>query len=177
MKNQLRIESKSIRKNLDCEICSKKIVQNILSWSKYETAKNIMIYHPLNNEINLLSLCNDPQKSFFLPKILNNEIHPAPYEKNNGLMCGKFNIQEPCAGCIENFDILDLIFIPALCADKQGHRIGYGKGYYDRFLKKIPQKTIKAVIIYDELLKDAIPCESFDEKADFVVTASGIINC
>ncbi len=177
MKNQLRQKSKIIRKNLNCENASKKILEKILSWEEFKSAQNIMIYHPINNEINLLWLCTSCKKNFYLPKISNNEIVPVFFDENTPLVCGKYNIQEPVRKCSDSALNLDIVFIPAVCADKSGYRIGYGKGYYDRFLGKLHEKTKTAIVIYEELLCEKIPAESFDRKANFVITPEKIIKC
>lgn len=177
MKNQLRQKSKIIRKNLNCENASKKILEKILSWEEFKSAQNIMIYHPINNEINLLWLCTSCKKNFYLPKISNNEIVPVFFDENTPLVFGKYNIQEPVRKCSNSALNLDIVFIPAVCADKSGYRIGYGKGYYDRFLGKLHEKTKTAIVIYEELLCEKIPAESFDRKANFVITPEKIIKC
>lgn len=97
--------------------------------------------------------------------------------KTRPLVCGKYNIQEPVRKCSDSALNLDIVFIPAVCADKSGYRIGYGKGYYDRFLGKLHEKTKTAIVIYEELLCEKIPAENFDRKANFVITPEKIIKC
>ena len=136
-----------------------------------------MIYHPINNEINLLGLCPTPKKTFYLPKLVENSIFPAKFTDDCELTCGKYKIKEPAQNSTQNDKSPDLIFVPALCADKNGFRIGYGKGYYDRFLKNMPDSTKIAAVVYEELLFEKIPADNFDKKCDFVITQSGIISC
>lgn len=176
MKNQLRQKSKNIRKNLDCKISSEKITQIIQKWEIFQKSENIMIYHPINNEIDLLSLCKNCKKKFYLPKMENDDIKPALFRPNEGLITGKYSIKEPQSENLKDLTDLDLIFVPALCADRRGFRIGYGKGCYDRFLPKLPAKTITAIVTYDELLFEELPAEEFDKKSDFVITPSGIFS-
>ncbi|MBR2526366.1 5-formyltetrahydrofolate cyclo-ligase, partial [bacterium] len=68
----------------------------------------------------------------------------------------------------ENPDIIDLIILPALAADKNNFRLGYGKGYYDRLLSKTTAKTI--LPIAKELVFENLPVESHDKQVDIVIT-------
>lgn len=172
-KAELRQQAKILRKNLQQDICSEKIVSHILNWEKFNTAKNIMLYYPVNNEINLLSLPDD--KTYFLPKVVENNIQVCPFVKNR-LVNGKFGIPEPAGETVENLNILDIIFIPALAADVRGYRIGYGGGYYDRFLQRLNNRTIKVIPLYSKLLLENIPTEPHDIKADFIVTENEIFS-
>lgn len=169
-KEQIRQEARKKRKNMPDVSC--KIVEIIKKESVYQNAKNIMIYYPIQNEINLLSLCND-SRSFFLPKIIDNKIFVCPY--NTPLKKGKFNIPEPDSDPITDLGILDLIFIPALAADKKGFRIGYGCGYYDRFLEHISDQTKKIVTVYNDLLYESLPFDQHDQKADYILTEKAFI--
>lgn len=62
----------------------------------------------------------------------------------------------------------DLILVPLLAADKDFNRLGYGKGFYDRFLKK--ENAVKIGLLFDGFLVDQIPVENFDEKLDILIT-------
>ena len=63
---------------------------------------------------------------------------------------------------------MDIIFVPALAVDNEGNRLGYGGGFYDRFLKDL--KTTKIVPISKSLVFDNIPTEDFDIKIDMIIT-------
>ena len=167
-KTDLRIYAKEIRKSLDTKSISKKIVDLIRQTDIYKSAKNVMTFYPKQYEIDLRELIND-DKSFFLPKIHDNNLLVCPY--CNNLKPSTFNTLEPCSDPI-NSDILDLVILPALMADKNGYRLGYGKGFYDRFLKNCNSKTI--VVIASELLVETLPYDEFDVPADFVIHEKGL---
>ena len=69
-------------------------------------------------------------------------------------------------------DEIDVVVVPAICFDKRGHRLGYGKGYYDRFLKNL--KALKVGFCYFDMIEDELPIEEHDIKADFVICESGV---
>lgn len=102
----------------------------------------------------------DSQKTSSSPLLV------CPYDKN--LKKSKMGIYEPCTAPVEP-NILDLIFVPALLVDKKGYRLGYGGGFYDRFLKQYP--NIKTIVpIEKELMIDKLPHENFDIKISQIIT-------
>lgn len=70
---------------------------------------------------------------------------------------------------------LDLVLIPGLAFDRQGNRIGYGGGYFDRFLSTTPAP--KAALAYDFQILDRIPTDTHDIRLNFIFTESGMIVC
>ncbi|MBS4759081.1 MAG: 5-formyltetrahydrofolate cyclo-ligase [Clostridium sp.] len=174
-KNQLRKKCKFIRNTLPNSSCSDKIVKIISNWDIYLAAKNIMLFYPINSEISLLKLLDDKSKSFYFPVVSSDAMFPVKYDRYHGFCSGYFNINEPLGERLEDYSILDLIFVPALAVDYAGCRLGYGKGYYDRFLSNICDSCIKSVPIYSDLVFDKLPKEKHDKECDFIVTEEQII--
>lgn len=166
-KDELREKAKQIRSSLEIGKISEKIVETIRSTELYNVAKNIMIFHPLKNEINLLPLLED-DKNFYLPKVQGNELLVCPYKIGDELVESNFKTKEPLTESI-NPEILDIIFIPALMVDKSFHRIGYGKGFYDRFLSNTSIQALKIVPIPSALIKDEVPYDEFDAQFDIIL--------
>ena len=94
-----------------------------------------------------------------------------PYEKDS-LSENEFGIMEP----MSDFSVLpqqnDIIIVPALAADKNFNRLGYGGGYYDRFLKNLSAKKI--VPISEKLITSEIETDVFDQKVDIIVTEKAV---
>lgn len=173
-KQLLRIEAKKIRKSLNTETISTTIVDNIKQWDKYQNSHTIMLFYPINSEINLLSLTEDKTKQFIFPIVDGNDIQPVLYTKEKGFQTGAFNIKEPI-GNIANISDIELIFMPALAADLKGNRLGYGKGYYDRFLEKITKSTTTIIPTSEKLIFSHVPTEYHDKKSDYIITENRII--
>ena len=91
------------------------------------------------------------------------------------LIKSNFNVLEPSSNDYIDISILDIVFIPALCCDLNKYRLGYGCGFYDRFLKKINKNTLKIIISSKEMCYDKIPVTNFDEKADFIINEESIL--
>ena len=143
-KKNLRKWAKAERKKLDIRRISRNFVEKLKNTDKYKAAKNIMIYYPLEFEVNLLELLDDKTKNFYLPKINGENMECCPFNKNSKLTKSCFNTQEPCTEPCDK-EKLDLIIVPALACDKNNYRLGYGGGFYDRFLKDLNVKTITCI--------------------------------
>lgn len=86
---------------------------------------------------------------------------------------GSFGVMEPDPSKCEKLSDFSkgLCIVPALCFDKAGYRLGYGKGYYDRFLASFGGTTVG--ICYSACVCDALPCGKFDKSVDILVTEKG----
>jgi len=164
-KTDLRTKFKAIRKTLNREVASRIITDKIRLHPAFINAENVMLYYPLRYEINLLRLMKEP-KTFYFPKVDNKNLLVCP-------TCGEFKlsnlkINEPCSKPVDA-SILDLIIIPALAVDDKHFRLGYGGGYYDRFLHKNPNITTLTPI-FKELITQNLPVEEFDIPIDIIIT-------
>ena len=89
------------------------------------------------------------------------------------LIPGSYSIPEPAADCETLTDLSGSIcLVPGLVFDNEGYRVGYGKGYYDRFLSRYP--FTKIGIVYSDLILDKVPRGRFDRRVDILVTERGI---
>lgn len=165
-KTDLRIWAKSIRKTLDMDTISNNAVRLIRENSLYKKAENILIFYPMKYEVNLLELLED-NKNFYLPKVCEKRLLICPFKSGDKLEKSDFNILEPCSISV-NPNILNLIILPALMADEAGYRLGYGKGFYDRFLGENPD--IKTILpIPKELFVTSLVHDDFDKTADIII--------
>lgn len=171
-KNILRNISKCIRKNTDSFYSSTKIVSNIVNWDLYVNSNNIMLYYPINSEYSLLNLLdNDMTKTFYFPSVVGDNIVVVKLPDNcNEFIKGKYGIKEPVGEIVEDLSSIDMVFLPALAVDVTGHRLGYGKGYYDRFLKSLRQDCIKVVPISEKLVFENIPFNNYDKSFNYIIT-------
>lgn len=165
-KSDLRKKAKCIRKSLSIAEKSKIAIEKIRENTLYIPAKNVLIYYPLRYELNLLALLYD-EKNFYLPRVCGENLQICPFKKGDKLVASSFNICEPCSNSI-NPRNLDLVVVPALMADKSGFRLGYGGGFYDRFL--VENNTVKTILpIAKELIVEELPHEEFDIKIDEII--------
>ncbi len=147
LKNKKKIRYFFKKKNKNTLIKKKyvkKIISIIMKYKKFQFSKNIAIYYPNKNEINLIKLIKlNKKKNFFFPKIVSykkKKIIFNKYTNNSIFYRNKFNILE-INKKKHNYK-LDIIFIPLTSFDIYGTRIGKGKGYYDKYLKKLKKKIL-----------------------------------
>lgn len=166
-KSHLRTKFKELRKSIDTYRVSTLICKNIRNFDLYRNANNVMLFYPTKYEINLLSLLND-NKNFFFSRVYGMELQVCPYSKDVEFKKSAYNINEPCSNPV-SAEILDLILVPALAVDKKGFRLGYGGGFYDRFLPQC-KNGVTVVPICDEFILDNLPKDNFDFNVDFIIS-------
>jgi 5-formyltetrahydrofolate cyclo-ligase len=172
VKNEIRIEMIKKRKALhdsDKKKLDSKIIDSIRNDFNYQESSIVAIYYPMADEINLLELTND-DKIFVIPKVKTNEIHFYLFNKNEKLIQSKFGVMEPFESEIMD-DQIDYMIAPALAVSKDLYRIGYGKGFYDRFLSRNRPKHVVGAI-YDFQEVSSFQTNEFDQKLDRYIKVS-----
>ena len=181
MKNQLKESIIKKRKSLSKEEIlqgSKKIQNNLFTLEQYKKSKTVMFFVSFNSEVHTHEMIKEALKSktIIVPKVVNHEIEPSLIIDFDNLIAGKFGILEPIEATKIAYKNIDLVLVPGIAFDKDGHRIGYGFGYYDKFLKKVP-KAIKIGLAFDFQVVDKIPRETHDFPVDMIVTEKGVVEC
>lgn len=167
-KTVLRIKAKNIRHSLQIHKVSENLIKLVRGHDFYKKSKNVMIFYPTKYEINLLPLLND-DKNFYLPRVNGDYLSVCPYIPADELKKSEFNILEPCSKPVDA-DVLDLVIVPALMADKYGYRLGYGGGFYDRFLAQHCSPKMKTLVTIPlELYVDELPHDDFDVPVDEII--------
>ena len=141
-------------------------------------AENVFLYMSYNREVDtymLLSQCFMDGKKVYAPKVLSKtQMEFYCLSDENDLVSGYMGIMEPSDAC-EKADTRDGLFImPGLAFDYDFHRIGYGGGFYDRYLS-IDNTFIKAALAFDFQLLESIPYEEHDLKPDYIITQTQFI--
>ena len=131
----------------------------------YMSFKNEVDTHKINERIIVA------RKKLILPRVMDKENMEA-VEYSGKFQKGSMGITEPVGESYEGK--IDLVIVPGIAFDKEGNRIGFGRGYYDRFLEKYP-KVEKIALIYDFQLVDNIPAEKYDRKIDVLFTKNKVI--
>lgn len=173
-KNEFRNNALKVREKLALSgqnaIKSHNIISKILNSCEFINAKNVALYYPIKNEIDLTGLLKIKTKNFYLPICENNELFFVKYIDENNLVNGAFNIKVPLGEKIDP-NILDVIYIPALMANNKNYRLGYGKGFYDRFFEKNNIIAKKIIVLADELICDDFIEEEFDFQCDKIISS------
>ncbi|MBQ3312133.1 5-formyltetrahydrofolate cyclo-ligase [bacterium] len=168
IKIDYRVKAKEIRKTLDIKKIGIDLCDKLKKLPQYSDARDIMLFYPMKYEIDVLSLMSEKNKNFYLPRIKGDILEVCPYKNGDTLEMSSFKTMEPISNAVEPSK-LDIVVVPALMADKQNYRLGYGKGFYDRFLNTTFAKSI--VLVAKELIVDKLPVEKHDKPVDFVITS------
>lgn len=181
-KKQLRKILKEQRNSLDRESCASSdnaIFTNIRTWDIYQKAYTVFCFVGTEDEINTKPIIEDilkKGKRAGVPKCISKGIMEV-YEIHSmdDLAPGKYGILEPVDTCEKiSPKEIDLALIPCLSCSRDGRRLGYGGGYYDRYLNQV--KGTLAVLCRRVLMCDEIPTEDHDKNMDFVICEEGILN-
>lgn len=163
-KKEARAYALSLRKNKDKQAIENYLVEEIIRSEVLAKYNHIGIYYPIGDEMSVLRLLSYyPDKSFYLP-ITDKDISFIEYKLNDTLYDGPFKTKEP-KGKIIDRDLIECFIIPCVAISKDKKRLGYGKGYYDRYLKDY--KGLKIGIVYKDLILD-MEMDSFDLSLDIV---------
>lgn len=136
------------------------------------TSLNIFIYLSFLREAptdQLIERLRADGHKIYCPRIENGEMYAVEYGEDFSL--SDYGIREPIG--ISFHGKIDVAVIPFLAVDKQGNRLGYGGGYYDRYLKTSTAKRV--AFGYDFQIANAVPFEEWDEKMDVIVTDERIL--
>jgi len=181
-KRELRRHYRARRRSLsvaDRAKWDRTLCEQILSLPCWDEAKILLAYHPLGDEPDLRPVVQwalEKQMTVAFP-VCDPETSTMVFRAVRSLdelQIGSYGIFEPTEACpvLEDFDGA-LCLVPALCFDRQGFRIGYGKGYYDRFLSAHAVMTVGAT--YHALIAESLPCEPTDKAVSILITERGIL--
>lgn len=162
---------------------SERIVQNIKALEKFHAAKVIHAFISDENrqEVNLIPLLEwivSNQKKLLAPVIEGRELISVELTSLEHLTRQAFGVLEPTErepSALESE--IDLALVPLLAVDKKGNRLGYGKGYYDRFFKRLNKRIFKLGVAFDFQIVDSVPATRDDVRIDAVITQFGLTAC
>lgn len=174
-KQSLRKEIKNKKRQFTSqELCelSFPVVMRLLSHPRIKTANTVMLYYSLPDEVDTHTLVDSllmSGKHILLPRVTGEgTMELRRYTGPSDLAQGAYNIMEPTGEVFDNYTNIDLAVIPGVAFDKDGNRIGRGKGYYDRLLPKLAN-TYKIGICLPFQLVEKIPTDEHDVRMDEVL--------
>lgn len=187
MKNNLRKHFKAVRNNLsEKEVISNSadICHKITSHPHWQKAKVIMCYLAFGNEVNTKSIIAkawQENKQVIIPVCDTQTIAiiPSLLHSFEDLEPRTMGILEPKEGKLHPVDpkIIDLVLIPGVAFDLSGHRLGFGAGYYDRFLPQLKPSTPKIALAHQvQISNTALPHDHYDVPMDYICTEKNFFN-
>lgn len=179
-KELIRNEKKSQRKNLtkeEIKTKSEKIFYTLFSSDALLGAKTIMLYLPSFNEVRTEAIAKkllQDEKRVVAPVTNKENFSMTPYliKDMQNLQIGAYGIKEPKRDLPIDKSKIDAVIVPGIAFDKSGNRVGFGAGYYDRFLKDFA--GVKIGICYDFQIVDKLDTKKHDIKMDYVISEDKI---
>lgn len=160
------------------------IQRRVMDLPQYKSAKIIGAYFPIGSEVRteyLIESALTSQKVVLLPKVASDNIALSRvFEadiRDNNLVKGRFRILEPPRSSYNAQKNIDLLIVPGIAFDKYGNRIGYGKGYYDRFIKQNDFRLSIGLGFQFQILDYSLPCCDFDQRLHAIATERSVLVC
>lgn len=183
LRHQVLDERSKLGKNMHKKY-SNIILNTILNSLYYKNAKTIMTFISFMDEVDtheFIKKSIEDGKNIVVPITIpeTKDLKLSLVKDFKELEPGYYNILTPKEGFIRYTDpkLVDLIIVPGVVFDRDGYRVGYGGGYYDRFLSKIDKSVPKIAIAFDLQIIDKVPREYYDIPVDYIITEKEIIGC
>ena len=155
--------------------------QRFLGSKYFSESKVIGLYYPILNEVQTFRIMSQAilnLKTVCLPTIVDEQISFFKYDPTKSLKVGKYGIMEPETSSENMNHLLDIVITPGVVFDVTGNRIGYGKGYYDKFFNSIGFQNMTLVGLgYDfQFILEKIICNDQDVKMNTLISERRMIN-
>ena len=152
---------------------SRELGRQFAAMEAYRKAKTIYGYMPYNQEVRTAAILRQAQrdgKRVAVPKVFGDEMKFLWLDDLSAVAPGAYNIPEPIADGPEADDETALVLMPGLAFDPEGHRCGYGGGFYDKYLAAHP-KHVTLALCYAFQMLDHLDTDKFDIPVQYVISA------
>ena len=141
----------------------------------FQEAKYILVYKSLNGEVATDTFIEKwiNEKELFCPCVIDDNLVFRNIKSNTQYTKSSFGVAEPIGDDLLDYSKIDLIIVPGVAFDIHKNRLGFGKGYYDKFLKNMTAP--KLGICFDYQVLDKIPTTDNDIKMDYVISENNLI--
>ena len=168
-KKELRQQIRTQKRRLsaaELAVMSEDICSKVLALASWQEAGTLLLYYPLPDEVDVRLLIKDAfesGKKVLLPVVKGDELELHLYEGEASLKEGTFGIMEPTGPLFapKHYGEIELAIIPGMAFDSAGHRLGRGKGYYDRLLPNLRDAKLIGVCFPFQFLEE-VPAEAHD---------------
>jgi 5-formyltetrahydrofolate cyclo-ligase len=161
------------------EVAGRAIVERLLSLPEIARAKTVMVFWSFGSEIDtaaLLTRLHERGARVALPKIAVGDLEARTYVPGDPVTMTSFGAAEPSDGEVVPPEEVDVVVTPGVAFDRQGMRVGYGGGYYDRFFARTRDDAVRVGIGYAvQLVEEPLPAGPFDVPVDLLVTEAEVL--
>ncbi len=155
------------------------ILKRVLQLPEFRKAKTVMLYAPIYGEVDTKGIfyaALKQRKRVGLPKVKGEQLEARAVKSWEELGKGVLGVLEPLkhSHALEPSEI-GLVFVPGIAFDEEGYRLGYGKGFYDRFLGQVSKEAKKIGLAYEFQVVKRLPREPHDEKVNILITEKRVL--
>jgi 5-formyltetrahydrofolate cyclo-ligase len=150
----------------------KRIAERFVALPEVQRARTIMVFSSFGSEVPtspLIERLHERGVVVALPRIEDAELAPLTFAPGDPTTTTNFGAEEPAGGVSLDPSSIDVVAVPGVAFDRRGRRIGYGGGYYDRFLRGLPAFTV-GIAFGLQVRDEDLPAGSFDLPVDAIVT-------
>ena len=176
-KHELRERIRQCRRQHDGTDEAAAILARLLQDGHMAGARTVLLYHALPDEVptqQLLDKLAAEGRTVLLPRVTSDtDMELRRYTSAANLRTGAFHILEPTGPLFTDYSLIDVAVVPGMAFDRKGHRLGRGKGYYDRMLARLSadnSRLYKIGICFSWQLVERVPCDAHDVVMDRVVS-------
>jgi len=154
--------------------------QRLIDSDCFKAARTLALYSAINSEVQTALLfaaaCTDGKRVCY-PRIRSGALEFVAVAAEQNLQPGCFGVAEPQNGDPLPVAEIDLLVVPGVAFDRTGHRLGYGKGFYDRELGRVSASAVSVGLCFEFQLCDRLPHEPHDQPVHFLATEVEFIPC
>ncbi len=159
---------------------SRRIAERLLALPELDGARTVMVFASFGSEVDtgpILAELAARGVRLALPRIADGEVVATSYRPGERLVPAALGVPEPAHGSTVPEREIDVVITPGVAFDRAGHRVGYGGGFYDRFLRRVRPEVPRVAVAFALQVVPGVPHAEGDERVDLVVTEDEVIRC
>jgi 5-formyltetrahydrofolate cyclo-ligase len=156
------------------------VEERLFALPALQGARTVLVFDAFGSEVptqGIIDRLRREGRRVLLPFLEGGEMLAAEARPDDPLVPTSYGPREPSDRTPVDPAEVDVVVVPGLAFDRQGHRIGYGAGYYDRYLARLPARALRVGIGFHLQLVDALPHHADDQPVDVVVTDRETVEC
>ena len=156
------------------------ICERVAALPEAAEARSVMAFWPFGSEVDTAPLIGrwvEGGKRVALPRIEGSDLVPVAFVPGDPTTETSFGAMEPAGGTVLDPSELDLVIVPGVAFDRSGDRVGYGAGYYDRFLSRTRPGVPAVAIGFAVQIVPVVPAGRTDRRVDAIVSEAEVIRC
>jgi len=157
----------------DCRKLSLRAQENVSRTDEFAAARRVALYSPIRNEVctaELFAAARQAAKQVVYPRMRDQHLAFLLVTSSDELVPGAMGVLEPVGGVEYGLHEIDLMVLPGVAFDHHGHRLGYGRGFYDRVLGGPGQRPCLLGLGYEQQVVECLPRDPHDVQVDLLVT-------